>query len=137
MRWLALLGALVLAGCSASLGPTPADLQAQWDAQNTFPAHYKDDLLAFLRSYLNYPDDIRDGAVAPPELKTVGAGKRYVVCVRYNERDSAHHYAGPKTGAAVYVSGRLDHFIGQPRAVKEMCKDAAFAPFPALAKLRR
>jgi hypothetical protein len=137
MRWLALLGALVLAGCSTDLGPTPADLKAQWEAQNVVPTRYKNDLMAFLRTYLNNPEHIRGAAVAPPELKKVGPGPRYVACVRYNARDNDGHYAGPKDGAAIYVSGKLDHFVDQPHAVKELCKDAVFAPFPELETLTR
>jgi hypothetical protein len=137
MRWLALLGALILAGCSTDLGPTPAELKARWDAQNVFPASYKNDLLAFLRTYLNNPEHIRAAAVSPPALKMVGPGERYIACVRYNARDNEGHYAGPKDGAAVYVSGKLDHFVDQPRAVKELCKDAALAPFPELERLTR
>lgn len=137
MRWPALFAALVLAGCSTDLGPTPADLKAQWDAQNVYPTNYKSDLLAFLRTYLNNPEHIRGAAVAPPTLKTMGPGDRYIACVRYNARDNENHYAGMKTGFAVYLSGRLDHFVDQPGSVKEMCKDAAFAPFPELETLKR
>jgi len=137
MRWLALLGALVLVGCSTDIGPTPADIRAQWDAQNAVPTHYKSDLLAFLRTYLNNPEHIRGAAVSSPQLKTVGPGQRYVTCVRYNARDNNSHYAGPKDGAAIYVSGKLDHFVDQPQAVKALCKDAVFAPFPELERLTR
>jgi hypothetical protein len=137
MRWLALLGALILAGCATDLGPTPAELKARWDAQNVFPASYKNDLLAYLRTYLNNPEHVRGASVSPPALKMVEPGERYIACVRYNARDSQGHYAGPKEGAAIYVSGRLDQFVDQPRVVKELCKDAALAPFPELEKLTR
>jgi hypothetical protein len=139
MRWLALFAALVLAGCSTyyDTGPSPAQLKAQWEAQNVFPAHYKDDLLAFLRTYLNNPEHVGGAGVALPTLKKVGPGERYVACVRYNARDNQNHYMGSKQGAAVYVSGKLDEFIDQPRAVKDLCKDAAFAPFPELQNLTR
>ena len=139
MRWLLLFGALVLVGCStdSDFGPTPAQLRAQWDAQNVYPAHYKDDLLAFLRTYLNNPEHIRAATVAQPQLKTVGPGQRYVACVRYNARDNENHYAGPKEGAAIYVSGKLDRFVDQPKAVQELCKNAVFAPFPELQTLTR
>jgi len=42
-----------------------------------------------------------------------------------------------KTGAAVYVSARLDNFVDQPKAVQELCKNAVYAPFPELEKLTR
>ncbi len=137
MRWLALLGALILAGCSTDLGPTPAELRARWEAQNVVPTTYKNDLLAFLRTYLNNPEHIRSAAVSAPALKKVGAGERYIACVRYNARDTQNHYAGMKEGVAVYVSGKLDRYIDQPPLIKELCKDAVFAPFPELEALQR
>jgi hypothetical protein len=146
MRWnvkLAVLpgllaGTLALGGCASDdLGPSPAELRARWEAQNVYPQTYKDDLLDFLRTYLNDPSHIRDAGVAPPALMDVGPGKRYVACVRYNARDNQGHYSGVKVGAATYVSGKLDQFIDHGPQLKTMCKDAAFAPFPELAKLTR
>jgi hypothetical protein len=137
MRWLVVLAALALGACASDLEPGPAELKARWDAQNVYPKDYKNDLLAFLRTYLNHPEHVRDAAVAPPQLKKAGPGDRYVACVRYNARKSDGHYAGSKDGAAIYVSGRLDSFIDQKQRVKELCNGAAFAPFPALEKLTR
>jgi hypothetical protein len=136
MRWLLLAVALLAGGCSTDLEPTPAELQARWEAQNIAPENYKQDLLAFLRTYLNDPTHIHDAAVSPPALKTLGPGQRFIACVRYNARNGSGKYAGVKEGAAVYVSGKLDHFI-DGRDTKELCKDAAYAPFPELQKLER
>jgi hypothetical protein len=130
-------GLLGLGGCSTELGPSQAELRAQWDAQNVLPQNYKSDLLAFLRTYLNNPEKVHAAVVAPPALKKVGQGERYVVCVRYNARDTDGKYMGPKEGAAVFVSARLENFIDQPREAKELCKDAVYAPFPELEALRR
>ena len=136
MRFLALLALLMLGGCSTDTGPSQAELRARWEAQNVVPQNYKQDLLAFLRTYLNDPTHIRAASVSQPQLKTVGPGERYVACVRYNARDSDGKYAGSKDGAAVYVAGKLDRFLdgkpGQP-----YCKDAAYAPFPELERLTR
>ena len=137
MRWLLLAAVLLVGGCATDVGPSPAELKAQWEAQNVVPQNYKQDLLAFLRTYLNDPTHMRDASVSPPVLKTVGPGERYVACVRYNARDSEHKYAGVKTGAAVYVSGKLDRFLDGPGETKELCKDAVYAPFPELQKLQR
>ena len=136
MQFLALLALLMLGSCSTDTGPSQAELRARWDAQNVVPQNYKQDLLAFLRTYLNDPTHIRAASVSQPQLKTVGPGERYVACVRYNARDSDGKYAGSKDGAAIYVAGKLDRFLdgkqGQP-----YCKDAAYAPFPELERLTR
>jgi len=136
----ALIGAAALAGCSTpDLGPSPAELKARWDAQNVFPQTYKADLLAFLRTYLNDPAHVKGAAVSQPVLKEVGQGQgqRYVVCLRYNARDMDGKYPGPKDGAAVYVSAKLDRYVDVKREVTDLCKDAVYAPFPELEKLTR
>jgi hypothetical protein len=137
MRWLALAAVLIVGGCSTNLEPTEAELKDRWEAQNIYPAGYKNDLLAFLRTYLNDPSQIRGAAVSPPQRKVVGPAERFVACVRYRARKSDGQYALSKDGVAVYVSGKLDRFFDAPTAVRELCKDAAFAPFPELEKLTR
>src|SRR5262245_63194337 len=117
--WLAVgLAAAVLAGCASEIGPTPAELKARWDAENIYPQNYRQDLLAFLRTYLNDPTQVRGAAVSQPQLKYIGPGDRYVSCVRYNSRNSDGKYLGSKDGAAVYVAGKLDRFFDTPRAVR-------------------
>jgi hypothetical protein len=139
MRRLAVLLMLVLGGCSSDLATfgEQREMRVRWDAQNIYPQNYKSDLLAFLRTYLNNPDHIRTAALAPPQMKTVGPGQRFVACVRYDARDSDGKYKGAKDGVAVYVVGKLDQFIDQPKAAREICKDAAYAPFPELERLTR
>lgn len=134
----AILAAALLGGCASdNLEPSAADLRARWDAQNVFPANYKVDLLAYLRTYLNDPTNVRTAAVTAPFLKSVGPGDRYIVCVRYNARNTDGKYMGSKDGVAIYVSAKLDRFVDVPREVRELCKDAPFAPFPELEKLTR
>lgn len=136
MRWLALAAVLLVGGCATEVGPTPAELKAQWEAQNVFPQNYKADLMAYMRTYLNDPTHVRGAAVSQPQLKTVGPGERYVACVRYDARVDGK-YAGSKDGAATYVSGKLDRYLDAPIEVRELCKDAAYAPFPELETLTR
>ena len=114
MRWLMLLAVLMVGGCATDVGPSPAELKAQWDAQNVFPQNYKNDLMAFLRTYLNDPSHIRGAMVSQPQLKQAGPGERYVACVRYNARVDGK-YAGVKDGAAIYVSGKLDRYVSRRR----------------------
>jgi len=131
-------GALALAGCaSQDIGPSEAELKARWEAQNVYPQNYKNDLLAFLRTYLNDPSHVRAASVSAPARKTVGGGERYVVCLRYNARNSDGKYMGMKQGAAIYVSAKLDRYADAKKEVGELCKDAVYAPFPELEKLTR
>ncbi len=137
MQWLVLLLMLMLGACSNTFEPTAAELEARWNAQNTFPQNYKEDLLAFLRTYLNDPSHIRDAGVSQPQLKKAGPGDRYIACVRYNARSGSGKYSGAKEGAAVYVSGKLDHFIDGKQEVQLYCKDVAYGPFPEWERLTR
>ena len=99
MRWLALAAVLLVGGCATDVGPSPAELKAQWDAQNVFPQNYKADLMAFLRTYLNDPTHIRGAAVSQPQRKKVGPGERYVACVRYNARNTDGNMPAPRTAS--------------------------------------
>lgn len=127
---------LASGGCSTEFTRSQAELEARWEGQNVFPQSYKQDLLAFLRTYLNDPSQIRGAGVSQPQRKTVGPGERYVACVRYNARKSDGAYAGSNEGAAVYVAGKLDRFLDGKQA-QPYCKDVAYAPFPELERLTR
>lgn len=124
-------------GCTTEVGPTAAELKARWEAQNIYPQNYRQDLLAFLRTYLNDPTHVRGAAVAQPRLRYIGPGDRYVVCLRYNARNTDGKYQGSKDGAATFVSGKLERFFDVPREVRELCGDATFGPFPELERLTR
>jgi len=136
MWWFVLVAVLTVGGCATEVGPSQAELKAQWEAQNVFPQNYKADLMAYMRTYLNDPSHIRGAAVSQPQRKTMGRGERYVACLRYNARTDGK-YAGSKDGAAIYVAGKLDRFLDVPLEVREFCKDAAYAPFPELETLAR
>jgi hypothetical protein len=147
MRGRTLLAACALAGllavllgacASTDVGPSEAELKARWEAQNIFPSGYKNDLLAFMRTYLNDPEHVRAAQASQPLRKSLGEGERYVVCVRYRERKADGKYPQAKDGIATYVSGKLDRFFDAPaEQVKALCKDVALEPFPELEKLKR
>jgi len=126
-----------LGGCASDLEPSASELKSRWDAQNVYPQAFRQDLLAFLRTYLNDPSQVRGAEISQPQLKYVGPGDRYVACVRYNSRNSDGKYLGSKDGAAIYVGGKLDRFLDTPRDVRQLCKEVAFAPFPELERLTR
>ncbi|MBS0247837.1 MAG: hypothetical protein JSR61_14570 [Proteobacteria bacterium] len=138
MRWLFLLAALLVAGCASDdVGPSPAELKARWDAQNVLPQNYKSDLVAFMRTYLNDPQHVRNAQASRPTLKALSDDnhQRFIVCVRFRERQAAGTYAAAKEGYATFVSGKLDRYVDTPKDVAALCKDASLEPFPELEKL--
>jgi hypothetical protein len=121
--------ALLLAACAHHRGGGDEEV-------NAYPANYKAEILAGMHAYLNNPTGIRDAAISEPMLKSAGMGEptHYVVCVRFNPRQSATVYAGVREVAAVFLTGRFDRFVDTP---KQQCADATYAPFPELQKLSR
>jgi|ERR1043165_9175216 hypothetical protein len=100
---------------------------------NIFPQKYRDEILAYQRSYLNDPTGIRSAAISQPVLRKVGSVERYVVCVRFNAKAPSGGYAGVREHLAIFLAGKLD----QMGATREQCKDAAYEPFAELEKLTR
>ena len=103
-------------------------------ADQPFPANYRPELLAFLKTYLNNPVGVKDAAMAEPVQRTVGGRLRYVSCVRYNPRESDGSYRGVRDRAIVYVDARLDRVIENP---SEVCAGVAYAAFPDMEKMTR
>lgn len=115
---------------------------------NIPPANYRADILAFLRTYLNDPTNIREAALSQPAILRVGSTPRYVACVRFNAKNSRGQYAGLIDTAAVFEAGKLSRFIdltpdetAQDAAIRaqlrEPCGQATYAPFPELQQLTR
>ncbi len=130
---------VALAGCGTSGEPTQADLRATWESRNVSPTNYRDDILAYMRTYLNDPGGVRNAAVAAPARKVIPGdpADRFISCVRYTAKTSTGQYGAAKTGFAVYANGKLDRFIETPVVVREVCREAAFEPFPELERLQR
>jgi hypothetical protein len=130
---------LLLAGCGTNIEPTQGELRAAWESTNVAPVDYKRDILAFMRTYLNDPSQVKDGAVSTPVRKTLPGdpAERIVSCLRYNAKKSSGAYAGVKTGVVVYGSGKLDRFIDAPKIAQAICDGAAYEPFPELGRLTR
>ena len=104
---------------------------------HAFPENYKTDILAAMHAYLNDPSGIRDAAISEPALKDVsGSGSRYVVCLRFNGKQSNGAYAGEQQIAAVFLAGRFDEFL-DVKTSREPCAGAAYTPFPELEALKR
>jgi hypothetical protein len=137
------LGAALLLGACAQQRPPDAPAAGDDSGVNAYPTSYKADILGAMHAYLNDSTGVRDGAVSEPALKPIGSTPalsftspptHYVVCVRFNAKQTGNNYAGVKDLAAVFIAGRFDRFIERP---KDMCADATYTPFPELGKLSR
>ena len=113
----------VLAGCTtAPIREMQANL-AYERSRNIKPPTPKQDLLAFFHSYFNDPTGVRDPSWTEPAIATARPVERYVSCVRYNAKKAGGGYAGPRTGAVIFISGRVDHLVALDR-----CRDRPKSP---------
>lgn len=125
-----LLIALSLAGCGMS-----SILESdRADRGQPFPASYKPELLAFLRTYLKDPVGVRDAVMAEPVQRTVNGQPRFVSCLKYNAREGDGSYRGIRERAVLYIDGRLDRMVDD---TGDLCVGAVYAPFPELQALTR
>ena len=131
LRWLALVGALALAGCNSDWMYAR---ERNEQANTTLPMNYKADIVAFMHTYLNDPTGVREAFITAPELRTLDNASRYVVCLRYNARSSSGKYAGSKDSLVMFRDGRLDRIVDNAR---EQCKDASYQPFRELERMSR
>jgi len=125
---------LLLAACA---GDGPNSITYTDDrgvANQPYPANYRPELLAFMRTYLNNPVAVKDAAMAEPVQRTVGGRLRYVVCLRYNAKDTDGSYRGARERAVLFVDARLDRIVED---AAESCAGTAYAPFPDLEKMTR
>jgi hypothetical protein len=131
LRSAALALSLAALACACAQEPTPVVTDP-----NTPPANYKAEIIAYLRTYLNNPVGVRDAYIAEPELRNVAGSmaQRYMVCLRFNAKDSTGKYEGSRDRLVAFLSGRLDTLVP---ARKEQCEKANWQPFPELEKLKR
>ena len=133
MRRLVLLVSLGLAGCAGAEGPSAESIQAA----RTFPANYKAELLAYLRTFLNDPTNVRSAFVSEPKLERFGGVERYITCVRFDAKTAAGTYRGSRDHLASYFGGKLEQFVELRAEAKDRCGSADYQPFPELEKLTR
>ena len=134
-RVAAVLLALGVGGCAWTGGSDGLSYTSDRGVENqAYPANYRSELLALLRTYLNDPTGVREAGISEPVQKEVGGRRRYVVCVRFNARSGAGRYTGVKERAGMYIDGRLDRIIEE---TEDLCKGATYAPFPEMEKLTR
>lgn len=130
---LAAIGSLLPAACMSPREGTYHQEVVKAEA-NVYPQNYKSEILAFLRTYLNDPTQIRGAFISEPELRPAGPEKRYAVCLRFNARKSSGDYEGSKERAVYFLAGRLDTMI---EAKRDQCSGAIYQPFPELERLGR
>jgi hypothetical protein len=135
----AIIAPALLAACGTNIEMTQGELKAAWESSNVPPANYKADIVAFMRTYLNDPTNVRNAGVSAPALRTLPGdpGERFISCVRYNAKNSNGVYAGNKTGVVVYGSGKLDRFIDTQKTAHAVCENVGLEPFPELQQLAR
>jgi hypothetical protein len=127
-----LMGA-VLAACASGEKDYSGPETQGGASVNIFPERYRAEILDYQRSYLNDPTGVRSAAISQPALRKVGSVERYVVCVRFNAKQPSGGYAGVRDHMAIFLAGKLD----QMGVTRELCKDAAYEPFPELERLVR
>jgi len=131
--------AALLCGCARE---QPAVLSSN---PNVPPTNYKAEILDYLRVYLNDPTGVREAYIGEPELKSIPASifstepmspahQRYMVCLRFNAKNSTGKYEGSRDRMVAFLAGRLDTLV---LARKGQCDNANWQPFPELEKLRR
>src|SRR4051794_15557463 len=103
-------------------------------AEQPYPTSYRPELLAFMKTYLNNPVGVKEAAMAEPVQRTVAGRLRYVVCLRYNAKDSDGNYRGQRERAVLYVDTRLDRIVED---AGDVCAGAVYAPAPELEQLKR
>jgi hypothetical protein len=125
---------LVLAACAGDGQNSITYTDDRGTADQPYPANYRAELLAFMKTYLNNPVGVRDAAMAEPVQRTVAGRLRYVVCLRYNAKDTDGSYRGTRERAILFVDARLDRIVED---ATEPCAGAAYAAFPALEQMTR
>jgi hypothetical protein len=130
-----LLLPLALAACAGSDDGKPITFtDDRGVAEQPYPKNYRAELLAFMKTYLNNPVGVHDGAMAEPVQRTVGGRLRYVSCLRFTPRESDGSYGAPRERAIVYVDGRLDRVVEN---ASDPCAGVVYGPFPELATMTR
>ena len=99
-----------------------------------FPANYRPEVLAFMKTYLNNPVGVREAVIAEPTQRTVNGRVRYVTCLRFAERQADGTYRDPHERAILFINGRLDRVLQDSG---EVCAGVAYAAFPELERMSR
>jgi hypothetical protein len=136
-----LLGLAAVSGC-ADLSSAEKERKLK-DAQNVAPQNPQADILAFMRTYLNNPENVREAGISELRKLWVIDSERWAVCLRYNAKDNAGQYTGKKDRLAFFAIGKFDRLLELTsdnetlRPLRDYCASATYRPFPELERLRR
>jgi hypothetical protein len=118
------IAAMALGACSSSpSGPGPDP--------NIFPAQYRDEIMTTLTASLGDPSGIRQAGITEPMLRQAGREQRYVVCMRFDSRDTNRQYTGMQERIAYFYAGHLNQLV---KATADQCAGAPYKPWPELEK---
>lgn len=124
-----------LAGCAGSdEGRGISFTDDRGVANQPFPNNYRNEIVSFMKTYLNNPVGVRDAGLAEPVQRVIGGRLRYVGCLRYTARDSGGNYGEPRERAIQFVDGRLDRILEN---ASEPCAGVVYGPFPELQSMSR
>jgi hypothetical protein len=133
-RWCRVLFATALPFCMVSCSTFGHHGSGEGPGANVYPNNYRAELLSFLQTYLNDPTNVREAEIAEPALRQVNSTDRYVVCLKYNAKNTDGRYMGVKETIAIYLHGRFNQLVD---ATGDTCKGATYVPFPELSALKR
>jgi hypothetical protein len=127
---------MMLAACASvsEEGSNTAYTSDRGGSNQPYPANYRAETLAFMKTYLINPVGLHDAAMAEPVQRTVGGRLRYVTCLHFTPREADGSYRDMRERAILYVDGRLDRMVEQ---ANEVCAGATYAAFPDLEKMTR
>jgi hypothetical protein len=134
-RWLRVLLATAFPLCMVACSTFGHHGSGEGPGANVYPNNYRAELLSFLQTYLNDPTNVREAEIAEPALRQVNSIDRYVVCLKYNAKNTDGRYVGVKETIAIYLHGRFNQLVDATTG--DTCKGATYEPFPELTALKR
>lgn len=118
-KTLILMGFLVLSGCAGGYNPPVVGVGGA-------PTGYRVAVAADLRSTLKDPASVRGAFISQPFVRQMGAGERWVVCIRLNAKNGFGGYSGQADELAVFADGRL---VSISEATAGECREAPMTTF--------
>jgi len=122
-----LIAALAVSGCSSFGGTKRPQAEATVNP-NVYPSNYREQIVGVLNMQLNNPVDFRTALISQPMLKPLADSSlpHYVVCLQFPNR-SDHQIK-----VVIFLEAAPTQYID---ATPQLCGDAAYQPFPELAKM--